>query len=181
MPVARDPAYRRIAEKLRRTIADGRMAPGARLESERVLAARHGVSLMTARRAMGELERMGLVTRRVGAGSFVAPAGSGVRRLRDPHEEFHAPDCTLADGVREWRAGKVLVVAERITLTEEGAIGTRPLLEFLGEAAVHAAEEIWAEGEALRIRQTIYSGGQAVLAVREMEVWGRRVEGWVGR
>ena len=181
MAAVREPAYRRIAEKLRKTIADGRMAPGARLASERALASRHGVSLMTARRAMVELERMGLVTRRIGAGSFVAPAGSGIRRLRDPHEEFHAPDCTVVDGAREWRAGKVLVVVERVTLTEEGALGTRPLLEFLGEAAVHAAEEIWAEGEHLRVRQTIYSDGQQVLAVREMEVHGRRVEGWVGR
>jgi len=181
MPAAREPAYRRIAEKLRKTISDGRMAPGARLASERALAGRHGVSLMTARRAMVELERMGLVTRRIGAGSFVAPAGGGVRRLRDPHEEFHAPACTLVDGAREWRAGKVLVVVERITLTEDGLLGTRPLLEFLGEAAVHAAEEIWGEGEYLRIRQTIYSARQELLAVREMEVRGRRVEGWVGR
>ena len=172
MPAVREPAYRRIAEKLRKTISDGRMAPGARLASERALAGRHGVSLMTARRAMVEL---------IGAGSFVAPAGGGVRRLRDPHEEFHAPACTLVDGAREWRAGKVLVVVERVTLTEEGALGARPLLEFLGEAAVHAAEEIWVEGEHLHIRQTIYSARQELLAVREMEVRGRRVEGWVGR
>lgn len=178
-------AYRRIAERLRKAIADGRLAPGAKLASERVLAAQHKVSLMTARRALVELDRLGLVTRRVGAGTFVAPARGGVRRLRDPHEEFHAPDCAVLarDGewVREWRAGKLTVVEERITLPAEGALGTRPLLEFLGEAAVHAAEEIWAEGDTLRVRQTIYGAAQEVLAVREMAVRGRRVEGWVGR
>jgi DNA-binding transcriptional regulator YhcF (GntR family) len=181
MASVREPAYRRIAERLRKAIADGRIAPGARMASERELAARHGVSLMTARRAMVDLQRMGLVTRRIGAGTFVAPAGGGVRRLRDPHEEFHAPDCVLADGTRLWHAGKTLVAEERITLTVDGTLGTRPLLEFLGDAAMHAAEEIWAEADLLRIRQTIYGAGQEILAVREMAIRGRRVEGWVGR
>ncbi|MBI2688248.1 MAG: GntR family transcriptional regulator [Acidobacteria bacterium] len=176
------PAYRRITEKLRIAIADGRIACGKKLVSERELAAREGVSLMTARRALVELERMGLVTRRIGAGTFVAPALGGVRRLRDPHEEFRAPECVVrADGAREWRSGTEAVVEERVTLTGEGALGTRPLLEFLGDLAVNAAEEIWAEGDVLRVRQTLYGAGQEVLAMREMAVRGRRVEGWVGR
>ncbi|MFN0105604.1 MAG: GntR family transcriptional regulator [Bryobacteraceae bacterium] len=185
MPLEKGPAYQRIAGRLRKAIADGRMAPGAKLTSERALAAHHGVSLMTARRALVELERLGLVTRRVGAGTFVAPARGGVRRLRDPHEEYQAPECRAAerDGewMREWLSGKTVVVEERVALTVEGALGTRPLLEFLGAAAVHAAEEIWAEGDLLRVRQTIYGAGQEVLAVREMAVRGRRLEGWVGR
>ena len=135
---------------------------------------------MTARRALVELDKLGLVTRRVGAGTFVAPARGGARRLRDPHEEFHAVTCVLAgNGVREWRDGNVVVVEERVTLTGEGELGTRPLLEFLGEAAAHAGEEIWAEGELLRVRHTVYGVGQEVLAVREMAVRGRRLEGWV--
>ena len=185
MASGREPAYKRIAERLRKAIAGGRKAPGAKLESQRTLAQRHGVSLMTARRALGELERLGLVTRRVGAGTFVAPAPGGVRRLRDPHEEYQAPECRSSgaggEWTREWWAGRTLVVEERVTLTEEGALGTRPLLEFLGEAAAFGAEEIWAEGDRLRVRQTIYGHGQEVLAVREMAIKGRRLEGWVGR
>lgn len=137
---------------------------------------------MTARRALVELERMGLVTRRVGAGTFVAPARGGVRRLRDPHEEFHAPSCFLVgDGVREWRDGDVTVVEERVAMEGEWELGTRPLLEVLGDAAVQAGEEIWAEGGKLRMRQTILGPGGEVLAVREMAVEGRRVEGRLGR
>ena len=181
MPPEMGHAYQRIAERLRKDIADGRIAPGAKLTSERGLAARHGVSLMTARRALMELARLGLVTRRVGAGTFVAPARGGARRLRDPHEEFHLDTCVLADdGVRQWRDGDVVVVEERVTLSGEGLLGTRPLLDFLGDAAVHAGEEIWAEGELLRVRQTIYGARQEVLAVREMAVRGRRLEGWLG-
>jgi hypothetical protein len=86
-----------------------------------------------------------------------------------------------AGGVREWRAGEVVVVEERVTLPGECVLGTKPLLEFLGEAAVHAAEEVWAEGDLLRVRHTIYGSGQEVLAVREMAVRGRGLEGWVGR
>lgn len=157
------------------------MVPGTKVASERGLAARHGVSLMTARRALTELDRLGLVTRRIGAGTFVAPAGGGARRLRDPHEEFRLDACVLGeDGVRLWRDGDVVVVEERVTLSEEGVLGTQPLLAFLGEAAVHAGEEVWAEGELLLIRQTIYGAGQKVLAVREMAVRGRRLEGWLG-
>ena len=43
------------------------------MDSERELAKIHGVSLMTARHALTGLEREGLVSRRRGAGTFVAP------------------------------------------------------------------------------------------------------------
>lgn len=182
MAAEKGAAYQRIAGRLRQAIAEGQLAPGMRVASERALALQQGVSLMTARRALVELERMGLVTRRVGAGTFVAPARGGVRRLRDPHEEFHAATCFLVgNGVREWRDGTVAVVEERVTQIGETVLGSQPLLEVLGEAAMHAAEEIWAEGETLRIQQTIFGGGQEVLAVREMAVRGRRLEGRVGR
>ena len=67
------PAYRRILEEIRSRIESGNLKSGARLESERELAGRCGVSLMTARHAMKELENKGLVTRRVGAGTYVSP------------------------------------------------------------------------------------------------------------
>lgn len=157
------------------------MAPGDQVESERELAAKCGVSPMTARRALGELERLGMVTRRVGAGTFVAPLGSRERRLQDPHEEFGAPECVLVDGGREWRDAKGLVVEERVRLAIEVTLGLRPLLEILGKAVIQAAEEVWAEGDELRIRQTIYGERQVVLAVREMGVRRRRRENWVRR
>lgn len=46
---------------------------GDSVDSERALAKAHGVSLMTARQALVGLEREGLVERRRGAGTFVAP------------------------------------------------------------------------------------------------------------
>jgi GntR family transcriptional regulator len=72
-PETAGPAYRRILDEIRSRIETGTLKPGIRLESERELAVRCGVSLMTARHAMKELENEGLVSRRVGAGTYVAP------------------------------------------------------------------------------------------------------------
>ena len=67
------PAYRRIQEEIRRNIEDGKLQPGEAVESERELAKIHQVSLMTARHALAELQREGLVERHRGSGTFVAP------------------------------------------------------------------------------------------------------------
>ena len=66
------PAYRRIQFVLQKRIEAGELQPGDAVPSERELARTHEVSLMTARHALAELEREGLVDRRRGAGTFVA-------------------------------------------------------------------------------------------------------------
>jgi GntR family transcriptional repressor for pyruvate dehydrogenase complex len=62
----------RIARKIAELIEDGRLAPGARLPSERELAQVFGVSRLAVREAAHRLEARGLVVVRRGAGSFVA-------------------------------------------------------------------------------------------------------------
>lgn len=62
---------RQVYLLLRDRIANGRLEDGGALPSEQALAAEHGVSRVTVRRALGELEREGLVSRRRGAGTFV--------------------------------------------------------------------------------------------------------------
>jgi GntR family transcriptional regulator len=66
------PAYKRIQYLLQRRIEAGELQPGDAVPSERELARIHEVSLMTARHALAEMEREGLVDRRRGAGTFVA-------------------------------------------------------------------------------------------------------------
>ena len=56
---------------LRDRIANGRLEQGGLLPGEQALAVKHGVSRVTVRRALAELEREGLVSRRRGAGTFV--------------------------------------------------------------------------------------------------------------
>ena len=62
---------RRIYLLLRERIASGDLPAGQRLPSEPVLAAEQGVSRVTLRRALDRLAEEGLVSRRVGAGTFV--------------------------------------------------------------------------------------------------------------
>jgi GntR family transcriptional regulator len=67
------PAYQRIQMGIRAQIEKGALKPGDPVASERELARLHRVSLMTARHALAGLEQEGIVKRRVGAGTFVAP------------------------------------------------------------------------------------------------------------
>ncbi|HEY0389886.1 MAG TPA: GntR family transcriptional regulator [Gaiellales bacterium] len=67
------PRYRQVADVLAAEIESGSLEPGARLPSERTIAQRHGLSRMTARQAVELLLRRGLVTRRPGSGTYVAP------------------------------------------------------------------------------------------------------------
>jgi DNA-binding GntR family transcriptional regulator len=69
------PAYQRIAESLRLAVL---RSPDAelRLPTEAELAAQHGVSRQTVRRAYQELVADGLVTRTKGRGTFAARGGS---------------------------------------------------------------------------------------------------------
>ena len=67
------PAYQKIQTSIRGRIEAGRLKPGDAVASERELARLHDVSLMTARHALATLEREGLVERRRGVGTFVAP------------------------------------------------------------------------------------------------------------
>lgn len=64
------PKYRELADRILREIAGAPV--GTPTLSERQLAEETGVSRMTARRAIDELVRQGLLTREVGRGTFVA-------------------------------------------------------------------------------------------------------------
>jgi GntR family transcriptional regulator of arabinose operon len=65
--------YLEILEEINGQIHSGKYAPGSRLPSEAALVKRFGVSRMTVFRAMRELQSQGIVTRRAGSGTFVAP------------------------------------------------------------------------------------------------------------
>ncbi len=75
--------YQQIEAHLRRTIASGALAPGARLPATRALARDLGVNRLTVETAYDELEADGLVEGRAGSGTYVlaAPAAppSGAR------------------------------------------------------------------------------------------------------
>ncbi len=84
------PAYRRIQQVIQSRIDSGELTPGDAVESERDLARVHGVSLMTARHALAQLELESVVERRPGVGTFVAPPRIHFNRLVSFSEQMAA-------------------------------------------------------------------------------------------
>lgn len=76
-----EPKYRMIANSLRESVLAGEYRPGSRLPSENDLVRRFGVSRMTIVKAIKELQQAGLVTRRVGSGTYVSSQMSRTNRL----------------------------------------------------------------------------------------------------
>lgn len=66
------PLYIQIRDKLHKQIHAGELTPGMQVPSELELVAQHGVSRMTARKALDELVKTGLLFRQRGKGTFVA-------------------------------------------------------------------------------------------------------------
>jgi GntR family transcriptional regulator len=82
------PAYKRIRGVIWKRIETGQLKPGDVVDSERELARIHQVSLMTARHALTSLEREGIVERRRGAGTFVAPPKIHFNKLMSYTEQM---------------------------------------------------------------------------------------------
>jgi GntR family transcriptional regulator, transcriptional repressor for pyruvate dehydrogenase complex len=74
-PLAKEDLSDRAARELRTAILAGDYAPGERLPSERELSEQFGVDRHTLRSAVHELELLGLIQRRQGAGAHVLPHG----------------------------------------------------------------------------------------------------------
>lgn len=66
-----EPLYRQIALDLAGAIAAGKLPPLARLPSEQELIMTYGVSRVTVRKAIDNLEQKGLIVRRQGRGTYV--------------------------------------------------------------------------------------------------------------
>src|SRR5216684_878003 len=93
------PAYQRIQSLIRKRIDSGQLQPGDAVPSERDLAKIHHVSLMTARHALAFLEREGLVERRRGIGTFVAPPKIHFNKLMSYTEQMASRSLTAGSKV----------------------------------------------------------------------------------
>jgi GntR family transcriptional regulator len=128
--------YLEVAAALRASLVAGGYGAGGALESEAELGLRYGVSRVTVRRALEELRGEGLVTRRKGAGWFVA-----------------------VDPVRQ-ALGRVSTV--EAALEASGATAERQILEFgfaPAPAPVAASLRIEPGAEVLRVRRLTLSDG----------------------
>src|SRR6266850_2193751 len=100
-PKKRDglPAYQRIQASILKRIDAGQLRPGDAVASERELARIHQVSLMTARHALASLEREGIVERRRGIGTFVAPPKIHFNKLMSYTEQMASRSLTAGSKV----------------------------------------------------------------------------------
>lgn len=73
--------YRQLGDLIRKRITYGHLVVGERLPSEAQLGERFGVSRITVRQALAELERDGLLERIPGKGTFVRRSAKKIERL----------------------------------------------------------------------------------------------------
>lgn len=112
-PQSAIPLYFQIERDLASLIASGALAPGSQIPPEEELIRKYGVSRTTVRKAIQELERLGLIEIRRGKGTFV-------------REEKLTQELTALTGFVE----------------DMVALGRRPSARLLGKGVVPATEEV---------------------------------------
>jgi len=94
-PAGDGPAYQVVADRLRLLIADGRIAVGTRLPSERTLTGVLAVSRTTVSSAYAVLRERGYLTSRRGSGSVASLPLGAVRRDTGLHLSPQVPEGTI--------------------------------------------------------------------------------------
>jgi len=82
--VAKEDITARLIEVFKSLISDGTLAPGGRVPPERDLAERFGVSRSSLRQALKVLEIMGVISQRVGDGTYLNAGATSI--LKEPME-----------------------------------------------------------------------------------------------
>lgn len=151
------PAYRRIATELWEQIQSGELAPGERMPNEGDLAARFGVTRLTLRQAVIELQRLGAVEIRRGVGTFVMAPPDLVEIVASVPRARQQSDAT-ADAFSEQplRSARPVRKVDETILASGTAIG--PLAE---EAAGHLGLPV---GRLQRLDTVMVRGGRRWIA-----------------
>src|SRR3954469_22056086 len=112
----RVPIYRQLMEQIRLAVARGRLRPGSRLPSVRVLSRELVINPNTVARVYTELERDGVLNTRPGLGVFVAQPRKDLTRRARKDRLLALADQLLTEAVHlGFSAEDVLaLVSERI-------------------------------------------------------------------
>ncbi len=122
---------RAISAYLRRAIETGAYSEGDRLPPERQLAATFQAARSTVRRALDQLEKAGLVSRRLGSGTFVGTTAASARRSID-----------LVDQVSPLQLIEARLAVEPFTTRLAVLHATRRDIEDMEAVLIHAEESI---------------------------------------
>ena len=167
---------RRVRDYIVNAASEGKIAPGARLPTERELAKRFAVPRNAVRRTLAQLEAEGSITRHVGRGTFLAgpPPGEGAQYPAD--SVAHTSPAELMEArMRIEPALAELIVTnatpadfERMETCIENAERATTLDEFeLWDAALHQALATATHNRfVIRVLDM-------VAAVREQSEWGK--------
>jgi GntR family transcriptional regulator len=171
-PAAR---YRSIAADLAAKIRAGDYPPGEALPSQRDLSAAYGVTLMTLRQALRQLNDDGLIVQQPGRGTFVCSPHLAYRLgslrsfaddLRDQGHEVH----TTVVGRAVRRLPARIAAALRASATDSG-LRLERVRAFAGRRAVHQVSWVRApHAEGLREVDFTATSLYAALAARGVAV-----------
>ncbi len=143
-----EPAYKRIEGVIRRRIDAGQLKPGHMVPSERELARVHQVSLMTARHALTELARNGMVERRRGAGTFVAPPRVQFNKLLGYTEQMASLGLTTHSRIVDSTSlSRESEIAARLGLAPTAPIVRLERLRLAQQEPVALEVGYWSEDE----------------------------------
>ncbi len=101
LPGDKDGVTNQLIARLKSLISEGVLTPGAKLPPERELAPAFGVSRSSLRHALKALEIMGVLTQRVGDGTYLAADAGAI--LQEPFELLMLIDAITLDDLLETR------------------------------------------------------------------------------
>jgi DNA-binding GntR family transcriptional regulator len=119
------PAYKQVAEHLRRRIRDNNLQPGDPLPSLSDLMAEHHVSITVARMALRLLKAEGLVVIAPGKGNFVAGNPADAAAHTDGFDQVMQQLGVMQECI-EQLAGRLAVVEHRVAAQPDPAADPTP-------------------------------------------------------
>jgi GntR family transcriptional regulator len=140
-PQSKSPLYQQLYQLLRRKIVSGQWHPGDLLPSEAELREQYDVSRATVRQALDELVSDGLILRRQGKGTFVAPptVEQGLVRIVSFTEDMQQ---------RGMQPGTKLISAELVSAT---AVLAQKLQIEVGDTLARIERLRLADGEPMSV------------------------------
>lgn len=152
------PIYRQIATELWEEVQSGRLIPGEKLPNEAILAERFGVTRLTLRQAIIELQRLGAVEIRRGVGTFVVTPPDLVEIVASVPRAAQSADVTV-EALGEHSRHRS---ARPVRKVDEVVISVRPATGAHGAlAAAHLEVDI---ADLVHLETVMMYGGQGWIA-----------------